>query len=228
MPRRVAVGQPTAPLAPDQSVTFVPAFTPVKGQTYTVVAQLNEPNGHTESRTAFVDGLLTGRSALRYGRGAGRRRRRVTAAATPAAASTTPAGAATAAVPSNRKLTSGAAAVERDERRDATHDERALGPDARVVVDRPRRELGSQQQQHADDRRPAVDERLCPRGRRRSAAAVTRIAHGTNVGQAQHDRDSEEHEPEPAHADGDRCESSAGRVGVRDRRTRARRARARR
>lgn len=50
----VAVGQPTAPLAPDQSVSFVPAFTPVKGQTYTVVAQLNEPNGHTESRTAFV------------------------------------------------------------------------------------------------------------------------------------------------------------------------------
>ncbi|HVC87765.1 MAG TPA: cellulase family glycosylhydrolase [Gaiellaceae bacterium] len=50
----VAVGQPTAPLEPDQSVTFVPKFTPVKGQSYTVVAQLNEPNGHTESRTAVI------------------------------------------------------------------------------------------------------------------------------------------------------------------------------
>jgi hypothetical protein len=50
----VAVGQPTAPLAPDQSVTFTPNFKPVKGQHYTVVATLNEPNGHSESRTAYI------------------------------------------------------------------------------------------------------------------------------------------------------------------------------
>lgn len=52
--KAIAVGQPTATLAPDQSVTFTPAFTPAKGQTYTVVATLNEINGHSESRTAYV------------------------------------------------------------------------------------------------------------------------------------------------------------------------------
>ena len=50
----VAVGQPTAPLEPDQSISFTPAFTPVKGEHYTVVATANEPNGHNESRTAYV------------------------------------------------------------------------------------------------------------------------------------------------------------------------------
>ena len=52
--KTVAAGQPTALLAPDESVTFVPAFSPVKGKTYTIVATLNEANGHTESRTAYV------------------------------------------------------------------------------------------------------------------------------------------------------------------------------
>jgi Glycosyl hydrolase catalytic core len=52
--KSVAVGQPTAVLAPDQSVTFVPAFKPVKGHTYTVVATLNEVNGHSESHTSYV------------------------------------------------------------------------------------------------------------------------------------------------------------------------------
>lgn len=50
----VAVGQPTSPLAPDESIAFTPAFTPVKGEHYTVVATANEPNGHSESRTAYV------------------------------------------------------------------------------------------------------------------------------------------------------------------------------
>ncbi len=52
--KAIAVGQPTAALAPDQSVTFTPTFTPAKKQTYTVVATLNEVNGHSESRTAYV------------------------------------------------------------------------------------------------------------------------------------------------------------------------------
>jgi hypothetical protein len=50
----VAVGQPTAALAADQSITFVPNFVPVKGHTYTIVSDANEPNGHSESRTATV------------------------------------------------------------------------------------------------------------------------------------------------------------------------------
>jgi hypothetical protein len=50
----VAVGQPTATLAPDQSITFVPNFKPVKKHVYTIVSEANEPNGHNESRTATV------------------------------------------------------------------------------------------------------------------------------------------------------------------------------
>jgi hypothetical protein len=52
--KAIAVGQPTATLAADQSVTFTPAFVPTKGQTYTVVATLNEANGHHQSRTAYI------------------------------------------------------------------------------------------------------------------------------------------------------------------------------
>ena len=50
----VAVGQPVAALAGDQSITFTPAFTPAKGKTYTVTATANEPNGHSEIRTALI------------------------------------------------------------------------------------------------------------------------------------------------------------------------------
>jgi hypothetical protein len=50
----VAVGQPVSTLAGDQSITFTPAFTPAKGKTYTVTATANEPNGHTETRTALI------------------------------------------------------------------------------------------------------------------------------------------------------------------------------
>ena len=52
--KAIAAGQPTALLAPDQSVTFTPTFTPAKGQSYTVVATLNEINGHTQSRTTYI------------------------------------------------------------------------------------------------------------------------------------------------------------------------------
>jgi hypothetical protein len=52
--KTIVVGQPATTLAPDQSITFVPDFKPVKGHTYTIVANLNESNGHNESRTAVV------------------------------------------------------------------------------------------------------------------------------------------------------------------------------
>jgi hypothetical protein len=50
----LAVGQPTAKLAVDQSVVFTDAFKPVKGHTYTVTAVLNEPNGHSQTRTVTL------------------------------------------------------------------------------------------------------------------------------------------------------------------------------
>jgi hypothetical protein len=50
----VAVGQPVSSLAADQSITFTPAFTPAKGKTYSVTATANEPNGHSETRTALI------------------------------------------------------------------------------------------------------------------------------------------------------------------------------
>jgi Glycosyl hydrolase catalytic core len=52
--KTIEVGQPAPALAADQSVTFTPVFKPAKGQTYTVVATLNEVNGHSESRTAYI------------------------------------------------------------------------------------------------------------------------------------------------------------------------------
>jgi hypothetical protein len=50
----VAVGQPVATLAGDQSIVFAAAFKPAKGKTYTVTATANEPNGHSETRTALI------------------------------------------------------------------------------------------------------------------------------------------------------------------------------
>ena len=50
----VARATPTAALGLDQSATFVPAFTPVKGHKYNVVAIANEPIGHNETRTTYV------------------------------------------------------------------------------------------------------------------------------------------------------------------------------
>jgi hypothetical protein len=43
-----------APLGADQSVSFTPVFTPVKGHTYTVTTAANEPNGHTQTRITLV------------------------------------------------------------------------------------------------------------------------------------------------------------------------------
>jgi hypothetical protein len=50
----VGTGQPVEPLGPDQSVSFVPSFKPVKGHTYTVTATINEQNGHTDTRSASI------------------------------------------------------------------------------------------------------------------------------------------------------------------------------
>jgi hypothetical protein len=52
--RRIAIGQPVAALAADDSVAFVPQFKPAKGHTYTVTATANEINGHTEVRSAQI------------------------------------------------------------------------------------------------------------------------------------------------------------------------------
>jgi Cellulase (glycosyl hydrolase family 5) len=52
--KAVGTGQPTAPLAPDFSVTFSPDFKAAKGHTYTIIVNANEANGHNESRTAVV------------------------------------------------------------------------------------------------------------------------------------------------------------------------------
>ena len=52
--KQVAAGQPAPLLNPDQSVTFVAAFKPVKGHTYTVSAVLNDPNGHQETANAAL------------------------------------------------------------------------------------------------------------------------------------------------------------------------------
>jgi hypothetical protein len=51
----VARATPVAPLAADDSVTFVPAFTPVKKHTYTVVTVANEQNGHSQTRMTVLD-----------------------------------------------------------------------------------------------------------------------------------------------------------------------------
>ncbi|MCW2964046.1 MAG: hypothetical protein JWO17_1298, partial [Actinomycetia bacterium] len=50
----VATGQPVATLSGDQSITFATAFAPAKGKTYTVTATANEPNGHSETRSALI------------------------------------------------------------------------------------------------------------------------------------------------------------------------------
>jgi hypothetical protein len=52
--KNLAPGQPVATLAGDYSITFTPTFKAVKGHTYTITATANEPNGHSEIRTAIV------------------------------------------------------------------------------------------------------------------------------------------------------------------------------
>ncbi|HEY7536941.1 MAG TPA: glycosyl hydrolase [Gaiellaceae bacterium] len=48
------VGQPTAKLAPDQTVSFVAKFRPVKGKTYSVLADISDRGGQHSRRTVFV------------------------------------------------------------------------------------------------------------------------------------------------------------------------------
>jgi len=52
--KNVTVGQPVATLAGDYSITFTGNFKTVKGHTYTVSVTANEPNGHSETRSALV------------------------------------------------------------------------------------------------------------------------------------------------------------------------------
>jgi hypothetical protein len=50
----VASGEPRSNLAPDGSVSFVPAFTPVKGHSYTITATVNDANGNLQTRQVAV------------------------------------------------------------------------------------------------------------------------------------------------------------------------------
>jgi Cellulase (glycosyl hydrolase family 5)/Family of unknown function (DUF5722) len=50
----VTVQQPTAVIGFDDSIKFVGNFTPVKGHTYSVTADVNDANGITETETASV------------------------------------------------------------------------------------------------------------------------------------------------------------------------------
>ncbi len=51
---QVAVSQPTAVIAADDSIKFVASFKPAKGHTYSVTADVNDANGFTESESATV------------------------------------------------------------------------------------------------------------------------------------------------------------------------------
>jgi hypothetical protein len=48
------VGQPTSTLGPDQSVSFLANFKPVKGHTYKVSVTVSDPNGNQQTRTATL------------------------------------------------------------------------------------------------------------------------------------------------------------------------------
>jgi hypothetical protein len=50
----VAVGQPTSPLGADQSISFIAQFSPVKGHSYRVTADINSSSGQTQTRTATL------------------------------------------------------------------------------------------------------------------------------------------------------------------------------
>ena len=47
----VAVGQPASPLSPDESVTFEARFTPAKGKSYRLTADVNDASGNHVVRT---------------------------------------------------------------------------------------------------------------------------------------------------------------------------------
>jgi hypothetical protein len=50
----VAVGQPRGTIAPDQTVSFVAKFTPVKGKTYTLTADVGDKGGQHSTRTVSL------------------------------------------------------------------------------------------------------------------------------------------------------------------------------
>jgi Glycosyl hydrolase catalytic core len=50
----IAVGQPSSPLSPDESVLFEAKFTPAKGQKYTLTADVNDASGNHELRTVAI------------------------------------------------------------------------------------------------------------------------------------------------------------------------------
>jgi hypothetical protein len=55
--RLIAVEQPVATIARDGWITIRPRFTPVRGRTYTLQADVNDPNGNTVSRTLTLVGV---------------------------------------------------------------------------------------------------------------------------------------------------------------------------
>jgi hypothetical protein len=55
--RLVAVSQPALPLRANQSLSIPLTFKPVKGHTYTVTVNANDPNGHTETRVASLKAI---------------------------------------------------------------------------------------------------------------------------------------------------------------------------
>jgi len=52
--KNIGVGQPVTTLADDYSITFPTDFTTVKGHAYTISVTANEPNGHSETRSAII------------------------------------------------------------------------------------------------------------------------------------------------------------------------------
>ena len=52
--RLVQSGEPQSNIEPDGSVTFTPTLTPLRGQTYTITATVNDPNGNQQTRLITV------------------------------------------------------------------------------------------------------------------------------------------------------------------------------
>jgi hypothetical protein len=50
----VAIGQPSAPLGADESVSFVADFTPARGKQYTLTADVNDQHGNHETRSVVI------------------------------------------------------------------------------------------------------------------------------------------------------------------------------
>jgi hypothetical protein len=225
---QTAVGQPTAILAPDQSVTVsLAGLVPKKGRTYRVTAAVNDINGNIVTRTATLT------VAERTNRAAG------PGEPGPAAAS---ARAHQTNDESDRRYRSGDAgrrdhdAAPAGERRRAEQsqvddergageagqhhrlpdDDGALGANPAVVLDRPGRELGAEQQQHADSRRPAVDDGV-PLAPDQVAAARGQDGPRDQHVPAEDQRRGRERERRAFHGDRDVREAPARGRGIRRR-----------